>query len=239
MTESVRFEPKQTVVIPGSNQSPFDLRIVTSDRDRRDVFALRLRAYEQFMPPEQVSSVDEYRDGFDDLPTTLLMGAYDGDKLVGAMRLCFSPPWESLATLPCGPYYPALRQLKRTAKGSLMEVSRFSIHTALSNTSYRTTLYASLVRASLMAAEAADVAKILIGTRPDWVRFYKYMLGFEVIGEPALYPPGDIKIAMLAGSLAQAQARQRMQNAFFRITPAEIASLRRMLRPMLERVEAA
>jgi N-acyl-L-homoserine lactone synthetase len=239
MTESVRFEPKQTVVIPGTTQSPFDMRIVTRDAERSDVFALRLRAYEQFMQPDHVAVADEYSDEFDSLPTTVLMGAYDGEKLVGAMRLCFSPAWETLDTLPCAPYYPALKQLKRTAKSSLMEVSRFSLEPTLSNTSYRTTLYASLVRASLMAAEAAEVSKILIGTRPDWVRFYKYMLGFELIGEPALYPPGDIKIAMLAGSLAQAKARQRMQNAFFRITDAEIISLRRTLRPMLERVEAA
>ena len=90
-----------------------------------------------------------------------------------------------------------------------------------------------------MAAEAAGVAKILIATRPDSVKFYKYMLGFELIGEPALYPPGDVKIALLGGSMSKARARQRLQNKFFRITEDEIASMRRALSPILNRDEAA
>lgn len=238
MTQSVKFVPRQTSALQGSKQTPFDLRIVTSDTERRDVFRLRLRAYQEFIGDE-ASDLTEYRDEFDDLQTTVLMGAYDGDKLVGAMRLCFSRPWDALATIPCAPYYPDLLQIKRTARGSLMEVSRFSIEPDLSNTSYRTTLYASLVRASLMAAQAANVAMILIATRPDWVRFYKYMLGFELIGQPALYPPGDVKIALLGGSLAQAEMRQRLQNKFFRIAPDEILSMRRALMPILARKEAA
>ncbi|MEQ1670948.1 MAG: GNAT family N-acyltransferase [Hyphomicrobium sp.] len=239
MTEAVKFVPRQTVEPHGGKQSPFDMRIVSSNAERRDVYALRMSAYKEFMTPPPPAEQSEFRDAFDDYPTTLQIGAYDEDRLVGAMRLCFSRPFDSLATLPCAAHYPDLQAIKRAANGSLMEVSRFSIDPGISNTSYRTTLYASLVRASLMTAEAANAAKILIATRPDSVRFYKYMLGFEMIGEPALYPPGDVKIALLGGSLAQAKTRQRLQNAFFKITPDEIVSLRRTLRPILERVEAA
>ncbi len=215
------------------------MRIVTTEAGRRALFALRFRAYEEFMTSADPIVNAEYHDQFDDLSTTIQIGAFDDGRLVGGLRLCFTRPGESLATLPCADYYPALQAIKRSARSSLVEVSRFSIEPDISNTSYRTTLYASLVRASLMAAQAAEVSMILVGTRTDWVRFYKYMLGFELIGEPALYPPGDEKIALLGGSLAQAQLRQRMQNKFFRISAEEVESMHRALLPILEQVEAA
>lgn len=243
MSQSIKFEPRQTSALPTLTPSlkapPFDLRIVTGADQRREIFALRRRAYEKLLEASPSASASEFRDEFDDLATTLQIGAYDDGRLVGAMRLCFSRSWDGLQSLPCASYYPELQAVKRAARGHLMEVSRFSIDTDISNTSYRTTLYASLVRTSLIAAEAAGVSIFLIATRPDWVRFYKYMLGFELIGEPALYPPGDIKIALLGGSLDQARKRQRMQNAFFKIDPREIASMRQALAPIMTRVEAA
>lgn len=236
MTDQVKFAPKQAVRFEGPNQAPFDMRIVKDDAGRHEIFSLRYLAYQEFIDP---SPICEFRDAFDDFATTVQIGAYDGDRLVGAMRLCFSRPWDSLAALPCAAYYPALNAIKRSGGASLMEVSRFSIDPGIDNTSYRTTLYASLVRAGLMAAQAADVSMILVATRPDFVRFYRYMLGFELIGAPAVYPPGDFKISLLGGTLAQAQMRQRLQNKFFRITEDEIASMRRALAPILARVKAA
>lgn len=243
MSQSITFEPRQVTAFPSikpaSKNAPFDLRIVTDAEQRRDIYRLRRRAYEKLLEASPCEGQSEFRDAFDDLPTTLQIGAYDDGRLVGAMRLCFSRPWDGLEALPCASHYPELNTVKRTARGSLMEVSRFSIDTDISNTSYRTTLYASLVRTSLIAAEAADVSTFLVATRPDWVRFYKYMLGFELIGEPAFYPPGDMKIALLGGSLDQARKRQRMQNAFFKIDSREIASMRQAIAPIMTRVEAA
>lgn len=79
---------------------------------------------------------------------------------------------------------------------------------------------------------------ILIATKPDWVRFYQYMLGFHPIGLPALYPPGDFKITLLGGSLEQAQSRQRMQNRFFKITDEEVASMKDAIAAALERTSS-
>jgi N-acyl-L-homoserine lactone synthetase len=248
MTQFIKFEPKQAISVPdfsqagtqaGATASTFDVRIITSEVERGRAFALRMQAYKHFWdtPPQLPNA--EYRDAYDDQRTTVQMGAYDGDRLVGAMRLCFSPPSDPLSTMPCAEYYPALLPIKRSAPSSLMEVSRFSIDPEISNTSYRTTLYASLVRASLMAAQAADVTMILIATVPEWVRFYKFMLGFELIGEPAVYAPATYKISLLGGTLAQAETRQRLQNKFFRISKEEIAALRQTLAPILEHVEAA
>jgi hypothetical protein len=61
------------------------------------------------------------------------------------------------------------------------------------------------------------------------------MLGFQQIGEPALYPPGDFKITLLGGSLEQARMRQRLQNRFFKIPDEEIASMQTAIAPAMNR----
>jgi N-acyl-L-homoserine lactone synthetase len=239
MTELLTFEPRQSATIAGTVQKPFEIRVVTSAQDRSEIFALRQRAYSALLGDTPCLQGNEYRDPFDNLATTVLFGAYDEGRLAGAMRLCFTDNSQSLAALPCAAYYPALLAYKQERRGSLLEVSRFSIEPEISNTSYRMTLYASLVRTALMAAIAADVAVILVATRAEMVRFYTYMLGFKTIGEPAIYPPGDLKIALLGGSLAQAQFRQRLQNRFFKISDGEIASLSAKLRNVLPYSRAA
>lgn len=207
----------------------FDMRIVTSLADRQACFALRLRAYAAYLPPSEIPTNGLYTDAFDDLPTTLVMGAYDAGRLVASMRLCFSRAWDSLETLPCAPYYPELEAVKSSSPGALMEVSRVAIDPAITNTSYRTTLYASLVRLGLIAANAADVSTILIATQAASEKFYRYMLGFERIGEPAFYPPGDFKISLLGGAIEQARLRQKTQNSFFRISGDDVARMRQAL----------
>jgi N-acyl-L-homoserine lactone synthetase len=231
------FNPRQAVTLGDGAAPKFVLKVLTDERERDDAIALRKRAYVAMghLPDDQAIS---FTDRFDQLVTTALIGAYDGDRLVGAMRVSFSHPWQNTSTLPCAAYYPGLAEVKRNAPGALIEISRLAVDPAIDNRSYRTTLYASLVRAGYLAAEAARVSTILIATKPEWVRFYKYMLGFEVIGEPAMYPPGDFKIALLGGSLAQAQKHQRMQNAFFRITLDEIASMRSALASQLAKPAA-
>lgn len=237
MSIPLSFRPRQDTLPPdegswhGDAQS-FELRVLSKESDISDATALRLRAYQAI--GYDVSSDDgKYTDKFDQLATTVLLGAYDQGRLVGSVRLCFNHPWQTVSSLPCGPYYPALKEVKSKVDGALVEVSRLSIEPGVSNTSYRTTLYAFLVRAALTAAQAAEVSMLLIATRPDWVKFYKYMLGFQPIGEPALYPPGDFKITLLGGSLKQAETRQRLQNRFFKITPDEVASMRVAIQPAL------
>jgi len=210
----------------------FELRVLTKESDTGEATALRLRAY-QAIGYDVSSDNGKYTDRFDTLATTVLLGAYDQGRLVGSVRLCFNHPWETISSLPCGPYYPALKEIKSKVDGALVEVSRLSIEPAINNTSYRTTLYAFLVRAALTAAQAAEVSMLLIATRPEWVKFYKYMLGFKQIGEPAFYPPGDFKITLLGGSLKLAQTRQKLQNRFFKITPEEISSMRVAIQPAL------
>ena len=232
MPLDLSFHPVQSALVPGSGRYPFAMRLLTADTDHDAVYNLRYRAY--FAAghiPADVSG--QYSDRHDALMTSALIAAYDGQTCVGTLRVNFSMPWHQASTLPCAPYYPAVRALKREATGGFVEMSRLAVDPEIENRSYRTTLYASLVRAGFMAAQAANVATILIATKPEWVRFYQYMLGFRLVDEPALYPPGDIKISLLGGSLAEAQKRQRAQNAFFRITLDEIASMKAALAPAL------
>ena len=91
----------------------------------------------------------EFSDAFDELVDHRAMGAYDGDRLAVRCGCASAGHWTVYASLPCAAHYPALLAIKRSATGSLMEVSRFSIEPDISNTSYRTTLYGSLVRASV------------------------------------------------------------------------------------------
>jgi N-acyl-L-homoserine lactone synthetase len=238
MSQTLAFRPRQDS-LPTEEGSwhgdakSFELRILNSESGIRDALRLRGRAYTAI--GYDIEKADgEYSDRFDELPTTVLLGAYDQDRLVGSVRLCFSLP-QSLSTLPCADYYPALKDTHRSQSRGFVEVSRLSIEPDLNNVSYRTTLYAFLVRASLTAAMAAGVSMLLIATRPDWVKFYTYMLGFQQIGEPALYPPGDFKITLLGGSLEQARMRQRLQNRFFKITDEEIASMQTAIAPAMNR----
>lgn len=239
MSQTLAFRPRQDSLPTeeGSwhgNTKSFELRILDGETEVREALRLRGRAYKAI--GYDIDPADgEYTDRFDTLPTTVLLGAYDHDRLVGCVRLCFAQPHHPLSTLPCAPYYPALKDIHRQQAHGLVEISRLSIDPSVSNVSYRTTLYAFLVRASLTAALAAGVSMLLVATRPDWVRFYHYMLGFRQIGEPALYPPGDFKITLLGGSLEQARTRQRLQNRFFKITPEEVASMKGAILSALHR----
>jgi N-acyl-L-homoserine lactone synthetase len=238
MSEPITFVPRQTAVLAGSKKFPFDIRVLSRTSDRREVFGLRYRAYrDAWGIPEDAS--EQFSDSHDDLDSSLILAAYDAGVCVGALRLCFSQPWNSASNLPCAALYPGVVGVKNKAAGTLLEISRLSIDPDITNTSYRTTLYAALVRAAFIAAQAANVATLLVATKADWVKFYQYMLGFETIGEPAVYPPLVGPVSLLGASIGEAHKRQKTQNAFFRITPDEIASMRSVMVPMLDLPAAA
>lgn len=225
MSDPITFRPRQVVSLQKSRAFPFEVRVLKNEQNRSDIFALRYRAYRAAAHIDDHPS-GQYHDAHDPLSSTIIVAAYDNSVCVGALRVNFSMPWQSVETLPCAPYYPEVARLKREATGGVVEMSRLAIDPAITNTSYRTTLYASLVRAGFLAAQAAGVSMIFVATKPEWTRFYEYMLGFKMIGNPAFYPPGNLPIALLGGTFDVALRRQRAQNAFFKVTADEIVSMR-------------
>jgi N-acyl amino acid synthase FeeM len=223
---------------PRNNADAFEVRLLSRPGELSEAFRLRQRAYAGQGLIPQVDGA-EYRDDHDELPTTAIFGGFDEGRLIASMRLCFSLPADDLATLPCAPYYPELRRLKSGSAHGLAEVSRLCIEPEIGNTSFRATLYGFMVRSAFAAARAAEVSAIVVATRPSWVSYYKHLLSFEQVGQPALYPPGDMPITLLAGNIDQASRRAQMRNRFFRVTDDDVARMRRMLAPVLEPQSAA
>jgi N-acyl-L-homoserine lactone synthetase len=223
---------------PRNNADAFEIKLLLRPSDFSDALRLRHRAYADHGHVPHIDGA-EYRDAHDDYPTTALFGAYDGGRLVACMRLCFSMSGDALAALPCAPYYPALAGIAANAPHGFVEVSRLAIEPGIGNTSYRATLYGYMVRAALAAARAAGVSRIVVATRPDWVATYKHLLSFEQVGEPALYPPGDMPITLLSGNLEDASKRAFMRNRFFRVSDDDIAHMRRLLEPILHPIQPA
>lgn len=223
---------------PRNKTDEFEISLLRRPAELSEAFRLRHRAYAE---QGHIPSVEgaEYRDAHDSYATTAIFGAYDGGRLVACMRLCFSMPGDDLASLPCAPYYPALAGIAANAPHGFVEVSRLAIEPGIGNTSYRATLYGYMVRAALAAARAAGVSRIVVATRPEWVATYKHLLSFEQVGEPALYPPGNLPITLLSGNLVDASKRAFMRNRFFRVSDGNIAHMRRLLGPILHPCQPA
>jgi hypothetical protein len=107
-----------------------------------------------------------------------------------------------------------MQTLRAAVGGTIVELSRLAIDPSVTNTSYKSTLYAALIRTCLLKPTEADVSLALIATRDKTLPFYLRVLGFEVIAAPRFYPPGDIPITLTA--LVWKDARKSvLRNRFF------------------------
>lgn len=232
MSQTIAFNPRQTTGSLALNDCPFRVQVLNSKQDQREVYRLRYSAYRNDGHiPHDPSGM--FCDPSDYLTATAQIAAYDGPSCIGALRVSFSSANGLFGSLPCMPYYPEAKDLAEQPGRRLVEISRLAVDPGISNTSYRTTLYATMVRAGLIAADAGYTTDILVATKPSSVKFYEYMLGATRLGKPAKYPPGDIEITLLRLPLSEAKMRQRRQNQFFRISTDEIASMREALEPVL------
>ena len=229
MASHIPFHPRAK--LGGAKRFPAHVCLYGIEDDRTRHFDLRTQSYED-------AGIDLgeaiLEDAFDDLQTTVLIGAAIDGVLVGTLRLSLALGLTS-PELPCEPYYPEVQNIKATSRGPAAEFSRGAISPAITNTSFRTTMYASVIRAGVICCLAMNVGTVLVATRSKLQPFYQYMLGLEPIARPALYPPGREPIALLGGSFAEADNIRAKHNRFFAIGDDEVLDTRSVLVDLLPR----
>ena len=98
----------------------------------------------------------------------------------------------------------------------LFNEKRMAVAPELTNTSFRTTLYASLVRAGLIIAHAGEADYGLISVNPSQVRFYEMMCGFKALARADDYPGINAPAVLMGRNFRALNARRIAQNPFFR-----------------------
>ena len=215
---------------PAKNK--IQIHLITSDEQIDDIFRLRYQGYQEAGHIE-ASEAQTYSDTFDQLSSTFQIAAFDGERYVAAMRICFSEPEIGGPSLPCEMFYPEVQDIKKRAHGPVVEVGRLAIEPSLQNYSYRTTIYAALVRSALLTCFASDVKVLLAGAQLKSQNFYQKILGFKVTAKPRLYPPGNEPIILLSRELAASSPARIGLNPFFRISPADLGQAQQLLAPLL------
>lgn len=232
MRSRIPFRPQFSLRQPATSKLPAQLEIFSHDEDKRELYAVRYRAYlaAGLIKPDPK---EVYCDPFDTQTTTLAVGIFEQGRCIGSMRLCFLEDAIPEARLPCEEVYPEAARIKANARGTIVELSRLGLEPAIRNRSYRTTITAALVRAAIMACMAADVNVVLAATRTQWVRFYQYMMGFKLVAGPRKYPPGDVPVYLMCVNFREVADRRARHNVFFRISPAEIGQMRSVMQKMM------
>ena len=232
MISDLNFKPPTLLLAQGDANAkfPLDIKVFAPGTDKRDIYALRYRA---FIEDGHIAPREDglFTDDFDDLNSTSVIGAYSNGTCVGTFRLAFGEGGRAAHSMPCQTIFDEVATLAHAGFHTLVEFTRMVIEPEITNTSFRTTLYATLVRAGLMVAHAARADFGLVSVHPDKVRFYEMMCGFGQIARSETYP-GILAPAVLLGRDFRAlDAKRAKQNPFFRITPGEITSARETLFP--------
>lgn len=208
---------------------PISLEIYSSRSDKTELHRLRYRA---FLAAGWIKENDAgtLSDRFDDLGTTVAIGAFHNGACIGALRLAFGGAGASPLSMPCEDEFPKeVHALIADGGQRLVEFSRMAVEPALSNRSFRTTLYASLVRAGVMLTIASRVDMAVVAVHKNVSPFYQAMCGFEVLGRSASYADIDEPTEFL-GLRAQAlEARRKKRSGFFAFSPEEVAAAERTL----------
>lgn len=205
---------------------PLSIKVFGPNEDKRAIYALRYRA---FLPLGIISPRDDglFFDRYDSLATTWTIGAFSGPACVGSLRLTFGDGLNP--NMPCQEVFPEAEALAGRGYRNLVEFTRLAVCPALTNTSYRTTLYGALVRAGTMMAHAGDVDYALMSTHPDKTRLYTTLCGFEVIARAEAYPGINAPAALLGRDFRALDRKRSRSNPFFSFSRSEIASARAAL----------
>jgi hypothetical protein len=233
MTLSLNFKPPLTLQTSSEKKPskfPIDIRIFSSNSDKRDIYRLRYRA---FIKDGVIERRDDgmFNDAYDGLASTCTLGAYQGETCVGTFRLAFADGRAAKATMPCQELFGEVAGLQDQGYVRLVEFGRMVVEPTMLNTSFRTTLYATMVRAGMIVAEAGNVDYGLISVHPKLARFYEMMCGFRAMARAESYPGINAPAVLLGRDFGGLNQKRSKQNSFFRISAGEIAQARSELFP--------
>ncbi len=235
MISELSFMPPLILRPPGKDKTikfPLDLKVFTAGSDKRDVYALRYRA---FIKDGVISPREDklFSDAYDDLETTCTLAAYQGRTCVGSFRLAFGEGRTGEETMPCQAIFPEIGSLEAKGFHRLVEFGRMVVEPTLNNTSFRTTLYATLVRAGMIVAQAGKTDFGLISVHPNLAKFYELMCGFKTMARAETYPGINAPAVLLGRNFRALDRKRTQQNPFFRVTPDEVTLARAQLFPSM------
>jgi N-acyl-L-homoserine lactone synthetase len=220
MTSEMVFQPPLVLDSNAGDATrnfPISLRFFDWASDKSDLFRLR---YAAFREADDRMFVDRY----DALASTVAVGAYHEGACIGSLRLALGGAGYPSSTMPCQEQF--LNEVSDLSAAKLVEFSRMAVEPSLTNRSFRTTLYASLVRAGLIVSAAAEIDYALIAVHRRIAPFYQAMCGFKVIAKSDTYAGIPEPTTFLALPFQDMEKRRRRSNAFFSFSEAEIASAR-------------
>lgn len=208
---------------------PIALRIFSSASDKTEIYRLRYRAFREAGWIAE-NEACEFVDRYDDLSSSVTIGAFHEGACIGSLRLAFGGAGHPAETMPCEEQFSdEIRKLDAASLDRLVEFSRMAIEPSLTNRSFRTTLYASLVRAGLILSAAGRIETALIAVHRRISPFYQAMCGFKVIGRSEAYAGIEEATDFLALRFGEMEKRRRRSNAFFALTEQEIGSARQTM----------
>ena len=227
-TNQVRLDGRQPIL---------QVKVVSEPEELRAALGVRYRAYQadNLIPPSETGI---YSDKYDEMGSTLQLAVTDERGIVGTLRLCFSVGPGSTGTMPCAAVYPEVALIRQEVKGPIVELSRLAIDPSITNTSYKTTLYAALVRAGLEALHASGARIVFLAARATSLNFYERILGFKVAAEPRFYPPGNIPITLTTLDM-RALNYALLRNKFFKTTANNSGDLQQRIEEIISDVYAA
>lgn len=232
MTSVLLFHPPLLLESGGKDSSknfPIILRVFSSKCDKADLYRLRYRAFRAAGWIEE-DTKGEFVDRYDQLASSFSIGAFHNGACIGSLRLAFGGDESPPLSMPCeGPFAHEIASLAASGHSRFIEFSRMAVEPTLTNNSFRTTLYASLVRAGFISSSAGNVDIALIAVHEKFSPFYQRMCGFEVLGASKSYA-GILEPTHLLGREMHAlNDRRRQRNAFFDFSEDEIESARAVL----------
>jgi N-acyl-L-homoserine lactone synthetase len=226
------FQPPLVLDSNGGNAAknfPVALRIYSSTADKSELYRLRYRAYCD-AGWIAVNAQGEFADRFDRLASTFSIGAFHNGDCIGSLRLAFGGAGPTPHSMPCEEEFPdEIRVLTTPERNQLIEFSRMAVEPSLTNNSFRTTLYASLVRAAFILSYAAQVDFALIAVHKRVSPFYQAMCGFKVLGKSESYAGIGQPTHLLGREFRALDNRRQRRSAFFTVSDEEIDRARETL----------